>query len=491
MTKIIKKVALNAPASTSTPSTSSGQTGVDPTKGTITNPFTQVEMATLQEECTWNGGYVAGMGYIVPMMMNDLESSESTAPLSGIKYVFSTNGRCSIHRTKLEEYKIKAGGSTFPLCEPLQGYMKSIRLAIIIISLMWMNTACLWANDFIIINDTLFIDKSIFGKELISVDISAITRIHNDFYLLCDVYGCYKGKEDMYWGTKSHVLYMDPNKRDYTLLKMNDHVKACCSLDQFSYLFSRHDSIIIKAHDERYKSTRKSSFVYFCLDVLRDQWVLTESANNQIYDDENYSVYLEDRGEWGEYMEFRNKNTDKRYIYKANGRIVRHEGCYYIINTHQVMKIDDPTQGLPYQGSSWGNKKLPYTCPEPEVVMDLEELVMPKGTNIPREILRNDPLIPSPPYTFCAAFVVEGKLFLLIESQTGLYVASYQGRELTKVQDIGCRAQHLRTNGYLLRENNRQDNQAQIQVRFKKDDSVGIIDIKDYEIIVTHFVLKD
>ena len=42
MAKIIKKVTLNAPASTST--------GVDPTKGTVTNPFTQVEMATLQEE---------------------------------------------------------------------------------------------------------------------------------------------------------------------------------------------------------------------------------------------------------------------------------------------------------------------------------------------------------------------------------------------------------------------------------------------------------
>ena len=55
MVKIIKKVTLNAPASTSTPSTSSGQTGVGPTKGTVTNPFTQVEMATLQEEGTWNG----------------------------------------------------------------------------------------------------------------------------------------------------------------------------------------------------------------------------------------------------------------------------------------------------------------------------------------------------------------------------------------------------------------------------------------------------
>ena len=118
MTKILKKVQLSTEQST--------PKSADPTKGTVTNPFTQVEMATLQEEGTWNGGYVEGMGYIVPMMMmNDLESSESTAPLLGIKYVFSTNGRCSIHRTKLEEYKIKAGGSTFLLSEPLQGYPNS------------------------------------------------------------------------------------------------------------------------------------------------------------------------------------------------------------------------------------------------------------------------------------------------------------------------------------------------------------------------------
>ena len=44
---------------------------------------------------------------------------------------------------------------------------------------------------------------------------------------------------------------------------------------------------------------------------------------------------------------------------------------------------------------------------------------------------------------------------------------------------------------YLLRENNRHDNLAQIQVRFIGDDSEGLSDIKDYEIIITHFVLKD
>ena len=72
MGKIIKKVTLNAPASTSTTSTpsassgqtGSGQTGADPTKGTQTNPYTLVEMASLQEVGTWNGGYVAGMGYV-------------------------------------------------------------------------------------------------------------------------------------------------------------------------------------------------------------------------------------------------------------------------------------------------------------------------------------------------------------------------------------------------------------------------------------------
>jgi hypothetical protein len=56
MTKILKKVQLSTEQST--------PKSADPTKGTVTNPFTQVEMATLQEEGTWNGGYVEGQGYI-------------------------------------------------------------------------------------------------------------------------------------------------------------------------------------------------------------------------------------------------------------------------------------------------------------------------------------------------------------------------------------------------------------------------------------------
>lgn len=69
MAKIIKKVTLNAPASTSTTSTSSGQTGVDPTKGTPANPFTEDEFFLLLDLNQWNGGYVEGHGLVLPIII--------------------------------------------------------------------------------------------------------------------------------------------------------------------------------------------------------------------------------------------------------------------------------------------------------------------------------------------------------------------------------------------------------------------------------------
>lgn len=77
MTKILKKVQLSTEQSTSK--------SADPTKGTQTNPFTQVEMATLQEEGTWNGGYVERMGY-VPSNVNVGGMSDS----SYYRYIYLT-----------------------------------------------------------------------------------------------------------------------------------------------------------------------------------------------------------------------------------------------------------------------------------------------------------------------------------------------------------------------------------------------------------------
>ena len=67
MTKILKKVQLSTEQST--------LKSADPTKGTAENPYSQVEMATLQEEGTWNGGYVEGMGLVPMMSVNSYDGS--------------------------------------------------------------------------------------------------------------------------------------------------------------------------------------------------------------------------------------------------------------------------------------------------------------------------------------------------------------------------------------------------------------------------------
>ena len=68
MTKILKKVKLNAPASTST--------GVDPTKGTQTNPYTQEEFFYLLDLECWPGGWVEGMGYVITNILITGSTSE-------------------------------------------------------------------------------------------------------------------------------------------------------------------------------------------------------------------------------------------------------------------------------------------------------------------------------------------------------------------------------------------------------------------------------
>lgn len=57
MVKIIKKVKLNAPKRSSSSS--------DPTKGTQENPYTQEEFYAFEPD-EWPGGWVEGMGYVLP-----------------------------------------------------------------------------------------------------------------------------------------------------------------------------------------------------------------------------------------------------------------------------------------------------------------------------------------------------------------------------------------------------------------------------------------
>ena len=128
MTKILKKVQLSTEQST--------PKSADPTKGTQTNPYTQVEMATLQEEGTWNGGYVEGMGYIVPMMSVNsgsgpdlpLDSQTGIKVAAGNSYYhqISLNNYLNAY-LNLEWYEGYTGQSSYPAgsMQPISGWVHS------------------------------------------------------------------------------------------------------------------------------------------------------------------------------------------------------------------------------------------------------------------------------------------------------------------------------------------------------------------------------
>lgn len=126
--------------------------------------------------------------------------------------------------------------------------------------------------------------------------------------------------------------------------------------------------------------------------------------------------------------------------------------------------------------------KMQYASSKPEVVLDLEDLVMHKDSNIPREILRNDPLIPSPPYAIYAAFVYEGTLYCIMKSPEGMYVASYQDGALHKELDLGCNYRSCRWSGFELRENNRPDNQAFLECKDERTGNHVILTVEGTDI---------
>ena len=99
---------------------------IDPMKGTVVNPFTQAEYDSLCNTGEWTGGYVEAMGYVVPPMMDGMDSwGGSGSEPDGITYVFDSSGNCTIQYNDSHVYMVNANGATFGLSHPIAGYPTS------------------------------------------------------------------------------------------------------------------------------------------------------------------------------------------------------------------------------------------------------------------------------------------------------------------------------------------------------------------------------
>ena len=64
--------------------------GIDPSKGTVTNPFTQEEYNKLCHTGTWSGGYVEAMGYVAPPMMDGMDDGSGSSGSSPYDNILNT-----------------------------------------------------------------------------------------------------------------------------------------------------------------------------------------------------------------------------------------------------------------------------------------------------------------------------------------------------------------------------------------------------------------
>ena len=84
---------------------------IDPSKGTVTNPFTQEEYDSLNQTGEWPGGYVEAMGYVAPPMMDggDDGSGSGSEPVIDLYITAGNNIRSQTEKVDdFDEFSVYA-----------------------------------------------------------------------------------------------------------------------------------------------------------------------------------------------------------------------------------------------------------------------------------------------------------------------------------------------------------------------------------------------
>lgn len=213
-------------------------------------------------------------------------------------------------------------------------------------------------------------------------------------------------------------------------------------------LFVRNDSLILrryrsyhhamfhvaweKEHNYTDEEIGKSCDYYW--DSKSTRWVDIPFADDHIYEDKDYKISLWSCGEWGTYVRFLSKKTHKDYIYRCkyvvkneqkNGmtmigsftdvpiRVFKQTDGYYLITPKSMIRISDPSEGHIYQGEAYADVDNKHLYSE------FTELVTSQSN-------------------IYACFMLKKQFYFIMESASGICVATYRDGTISKVMDIDC-----------------------------------------------------
>ena len=243
----------------------------------------------------------------------------------------------------------------------------------------------------------------------------------------------------------NHLLSID-EMGQISRFPLPDDIKE--DMDVGEGLFVRNDSLILrryrsyhhamfhvaweKEHDYTDEEIGKTCDYYW--DSKSTRWVDIPFADDHIYEDKDYKISLWSCGEWGTYVRFLSKKTHKDYIYRCkyvvkneqkNGmtmigsftdipiRVFKQTDGYYLITPKSMIRISDPSEGHIYQGEAYADVDNKHLYSE------FTELVTSQSN-------------------IYACFMLKKQFYFIMESASGICVATYRDGTISKVMDIDC-----------------------------------------------------
>ena len=104
--------------------------------------------------------------------------------------------------------------------------------------------------------------------------------------------------------------------------------------------------------------------------------------------------------------------------------------------------------------------------------------------------LTKEYLLSDPRTYICTAFIHDNKLYCIMRSPEGMYIASYRDGALHKEMDLGCNYHTKNWRGHLLRVNNHPDNQAFFQCEDVTTDNPVLLTVEGSKIHVWYLEIK-
>ena len=136
--------------------------------------------------------------------------------------------------------------------------------------------------------------------------------------------------------------YSSNSFRDFYILSSNGTVDYKTQISEnintgdYNDLFVKNDSILLKDYYDH---------ITFNFDTINYEWKEINEVEDLIYEDEDYSVYYLDFGEWGNTVWFKNKKTKKEYeLASSFPKIHKINNVYYLTNSRSILKIENPTR---------------------------------------------------------------------------------------------------------------------------------------------------